>query len=205
MCVEFVCCSRPVLWLLTLCIIGLKKTLAVCCLSSNGWSSCEPRKTSNGLLLYPQNWVVKPPMYPKQPWFFCSMASTISCTATCAEMEAKCFHAPHADQAYFLRSLPWTGRSSTTIDTARIIRNFTGEGMKMTWMKVSVESLRKIIGRVWKNVDIAVFCSLHLTIMICFAIRLRLDSVTVARTWCGPNFENQPRKNSFTVNHIIQI
>ena len=25
MCVEFVCCSSPVLWLLTLCIIGLKK------------------------------------------------------------------------------------------------------------------------------------------------------------------------------------
>lgn len=77
------------------------------------------------------------------------MASTISCTATCAETEAKCFHAPHADQAYFLQSLPWTGRSSTTIALLEFSEASLAKAWKMTWMKVPVEISRQIIGRVW--------------------------------------------------------
>ena len=101
------------------------------------------------------------------------MASTISYTATCAETEAKCFLAPHADQAYFPRSPPWRVRSLTAIALFELSEASLAKAWKMTWLKVSVETSRQTVGKV----RLLEYCvrSIWISFLICLAIRLRLN------------------------------
>ncbi len=93
------------------------------------------------------------------------MASTISCTATCAETEAKCFLAPHADQAYFPRSLPWRVRSLTTIALFELSEASLAKAWKMNKNDLIESFCRNLTTNSRKSAAIGVLRSLHLNIV----------------------------------------